>query len=388
MKKETKLIHKGRSPRENHGIVNPPVYHASTVTHATVAEYEESSKKPFDGVHYGRTGTPTSFALEDAVTALYGGHRTVALSSGLAAISVTLHALLKSGDHALVADNVYGPTRVRTCNGLLARAGVNVTYFDPAQSIDGLVKPETKVVYFESPGSLTFEMLDAGKISAEAKAAGATVVMDNTWASPLFFQPFEHGVDIIIEAGTKYISGHADVMLGLVTVSTPEQFQVVKWTGNALGNCPGPDDCYLGLRGLRTLSVRLERHFKNAIRLAEWLQGRAEVDRVLYPALPDDPGHEIWKRDFSGASGLFGVVLKEYSKASIASMLDGMELFAMGDSWGGYESLMIPTDPGKIRTVNEWKATGPSLRIHAGLEDPEDLIADLEKGFGRLTAQG
>jgi len=387
MKKDTKLIHKGRNPPENHGIVNPPVYHASTVTHATVADYEASSKNPFDGVHYGRTGTPTTFALEDAVTELYGGHRTVALSSGLAAISVTLLALLKSGDHILVADNVYGPARVRTCDGLLARAGVDVTYFDPAQGIGGLVKPETKVVYFESPGSLTFEMLDVGKISAEAKAAGALAIIDNTWASPYFFQPFDHGVDIVIEAATKYIGGHADAMSGVVTVSTPEQFQMVKWTANALGNCPGPDDCYLALRGLRTLSVRLERHYKNALKLAQWLQDRAEVDRVLYPALPSDPGHEIWKRDFSGASGLFGVILKDFSKDAVTAMLNGMAFFSMGDSWGGYESLMVPTDPDKIRTASQWKASGPSLRLHVGLEDPDDLIADLEKGLGRLTSR-
>jgi len=386
MKKDTLLVHKGRSPGDNHGIVNPPVYHASTVISPTLAEFEAKDRKAFEGVQYGRTGTPTTFALEEAVTALYGGHKTVSLSSGLAAVSVSMLAMLKQGDHALVADNVYGPTRVRTCDGLLRRSGVDVTYFDPAQGIGGLLKPETRVVFFESPGSLTFEMLDVPAIAAVAHDAGAVVLMDNTWATPLFFRALDHGVDIVIEAATKYIGGHADVMLGVVTVSTEEQFQQIKWTANALGNCPGPDDCYLGLRGLRTLSVRLERHQRNALKVAEWLQARPEVDRVLYPALPDDPGHDLWKRDFTGASGLFGVVLKDVSKDAVAKMLDGMDLFAMGASWGGYESLMIPTDPGRYRSASEWPPAGPSLRLHIGLEDLDDLIEDLEKGLGRLTS--
>ena len=386
MKKDTLLVHKGRSPGDNHGIVNPPVYHASTVISPTLAEFEAKDRKAFQGVQYGRTGTPTTFALEEAVAAIYGGHKTVSLSSGLAAVSVSMLAMLKQGDHALVADNVYGPTRVRTCDGLLRRSGVDVTYFDPARSIGGLLKPETRVVFFESPGSLTFEMLDVPAIAAVAHDAGAVVLMDNTWATPLFFRALDHGVDIVIEAATKYIGGHADVMLGVVTVSTEEQYQQIKWTANALGNCPGPDDCYLGLRGLRTLSVRLERHQRNALKVAEWLQARPEVDRVLYPALPDDPGHDLWKRDFTGASGLFGVVLKDVSKDAVAKMLDGMDLFAMGASWGGYESLMIPTDPGRYRSASEWPLAGPSLRLHIGLEDLDDLIEDLEKGLGRLTS--
>ena len=386
MKKDTLLVHKGRRPEDNHGIVNPPVYHASTVISPTLAEFEAKDRKAFQGVQYGRTGTPTTFALEEAVTALYGGHKTVSLSSGLAAVSVSMLAMLKQGDHALVADNVYGPTRGRTCDGLLGRSGVDITYFDPAQGIGGLLKPETRVVFFESPGSLTFEMLDVPAIAAVAHDAGAVVLMDNTWATPLFFRALDHGVDIVIEAATKYICGHADVMLGVVTVSTEEQFQQIKWTANALGNCPGPDDCYLGLRGLRTLSVRLERHQRNALKVAEWLQARPEVDRVLYPALPDDPGHDLWKRDFTGASGLFGVVLKGVSKDAVAKMLDGMDLFAMGASWGGYESLMIPTDPGRYRSASEWPPAGPSLRLHIGLEDLDDLIEDLEKGLGRLTS--
>ncbi len=384
MKKDTLLVHRGRKPKENFGIVNPPVYHASTVTFPTLEEFQAKPKRAFDGVLYGRTGTPTTFALESAVNALYGGHETIAVSSGLAAISVTMMALLEAGDHALVADNVYAPTRLRTSDALLKRAGVDVTYFDPQQPIAEHLKPETKVVFIESPGSMTFEMIDVGAVAAEAKAAGALVVMDNTWATALLFQPFNHGVDVIVEAATKYIGGHTDIMLGVITVSTEEQFQRIKYTANAMGNCPGPDDCYLGLRGLRTLSVRLERHQKNAIKVAEWLQSRPEVERVLYPALKDDPGHDLWKRDFSGASGLFSIILKDVSRDAVAAMVDGLELFAIGASWGGYESLMIPNVMANVRTATEWSAAGPSLRLHIGLEDPDDLIEDLEKGFARL----
>ncbi len=384
MKKDTLLVHRGRKPKENFGIVNPPVYHASTVTFPTLEEFQAKPKRAFDGVLYGRTGTPTTFALESAVNALYGGHETIAVSSGLAAISVTMMALLEAGDHALVADNVYAPTRLRTSDTLLKRSGVDVTYFDPQQPIAEHLKPETKVVFIESPGSMTFEMIDVGAVAAEAKAAGALVVMDNTWATALLFQPFNHGVDVIVEAATKYIGGHTDIMLGVITVSTEEQFQRIKYTANAMGNCPGPDDCYLGLRGLRTLSVRLERHQKNAIKVAEWLQSRPEVDRVLYPALKDDPGHDLWKRDFSGASGLFSIILKDVSRDAVAAMVDGLELFAIGASWGGYESLMIPNVMANVRTATEWSAAGPSLRLHIGLEDPDDLIEDLEKGFARL----
>ena len=384
MKKDTLLVHSGRHPEDNFGIVNPPVYHASTVTFPTVEKYEAKPANPFDGVQYGRTGTPTTFAFEEAITALYGGHKTIATSSGAAAIAISMTAFLKSGDHALVIDNVYGPTRSRVSDTLLARAGVDVTYFDPAQPIGELLRPETKVVFIESPGSLTFEMIDVAAIAAEAHTVGALVLMDNTWATPLLFKPFDHGVDIVIEAATKYIGGHADVMLGVVTVQTPEHHLAVKGTANAMGNCPGPDDCYLGLRGLRTLSVRLERHQKNALRVAEWLRDQSQVDRVLYPALPDDPGHDLWKRDFSGASGLFGLILNASSQSAVALMLDNMDLFAMGASWGGYESLILPSKP--LRTATEWESTGTLLRLHVGLEHPDDLIADLEAGLDRLAA--
>jgi cystathionine beta-lyase len=387
MKKDTILTHAGRHPEDNYGIVNPPVYHASTVTFPTLAAFEEQAKTPFDGVMYGRMGTPTSFAFEEAVAAIEGGHRSIAVPSGLAAIAVSMTACLKSGDHALVTDNAYGPTRVRVSDGLLARAGVEVTYFDPAigGQIKSLFRPNTKAVYLESPGSLSFEMMDVPAIAAAAKEHGATVMMDNTWASPYFFRPLEHGVDIVIEAATKYIVGHSDAMLGVITVANRELFDSVKWISNALGNTAAPDDCYLGLRGLRTLSVRLDRHQRNARILAEWLQDRDEVERVLYPPLENDPGHFIWKRDFSGGSGLFGVLLKAYDKTALAAMLDGLQLFGMGASWGGFESLVLLTHPEKFRTVAPWNHDGHTLRIHAGLEDPDDLIDDLREGFDRLN---
>jgi cystathionine beta-lyase len=386
MKKETLLVRAGRNPEDNYGIVNPPVYHASTITFPTMAKYKEKPAIPFTGVQYGRTGTPTTFALEESICSLYGGHKTIATSSGAAAIAVAMSALLKNGDHALVIDNVYGPTRTRVSDDLMVRAGIDISYFDPSQSIKSLIQPETKVVYIEAPGSLTFEMIDIKTITKEAHAAGAVVIMDNTWATALLFQPFEHGVDIIVEAGTKYIGGHADIMLGLITVNTPDQHLAIKSTANAMGNCPGPDDCYLGLRGLRTLSVRMERHQKNALQVAKWLNSREEISRVMYPALPDDPGHKIWKRDFKGACGLFGVILNYFPENAVAAMLDNMEFFAMGASWGGFESLIIPTEPSKIRTASVWSAVGPCLRLHIGLEDPSDLIFDLEKGLRRLTS--
>ena len=384
--KNTTLINAGRRPEENFGIVNPPVYHASTITFPTVAELEASNANPFEGVHYGRQGTPTTFALEEAVAALEGGERAVILPSGLAAITASMLPFLASGDHVLVTDSAYFPTR-RFCDSFLKRFGVATTYFDPAigGGIADLMRPETKIVFVETPGSQTFEVQDIPAIAEAAHAGGATVIMDNTWSAGFYFQPFEHGVDVSVQAATKYIVGHSDAMLGTITVPA-SLYEMVKGAANNLGFCAGPDDCYLALRGIRSLGARLARHYENGLRLAEWLDDRPEVERVLHPVLPSCPGHEIWKRDFTGASGLFGVVLKEASKEAVVAMLDGMELFALGYSWGGYESLIIPTEPARIRTATTWPFKGPSLRIHAGLEDVNDLIADLEAGFERFNA--
>ncbi|MBL28490.1 MAG: cystathionine beta-lyase [Rhodospirillaceae bacterium] len=386
MKQDTVLVTAGRDPERNHGVVNPPVYHASTIVFPTVAALENAGKRDFHKTYYGRNGTPTTFALEDAVAAAEGAYRSTAVASGKAAICTALLAFLKPGDHLLLVDSCYGPTRA-FAKGMLANFGIETTFFDPmiGAGIADLIRPETKVVFTESPGSQTFEVQDIPAIAAAAKAAGAVTIMDNTWASPLYFKPFDHGVDVSVQAGTKYVVGHSDAMLGIVS-ATEATHDAIRRTAVELGGCPGPDDCYLALRGLRTLSVRLVRHQENALRLARWLQQRPEVSEVLYPALPDDPGHTLWKRDFLGASGLFGVVLNKYSKDALAAMLDGLELFGMGYSWGGYESLIIPTHPESIRTATRWEKPGPTLRIHAGLEDPDDLIADLERGFGRLAA--
>lgn len=384
--KNTTLVTAGRRPEENFGIVNPPVYHASTVTFQTVAELEASNANPFEGVHYGRQGTPTTFALEEAVAALEGGDRAVILPSGMAAVTAAMLPFLSSGDHVLVTDSVYFPTR-RFCDSYLKRFGVETTYFDPmiGAGISELMRAETKIVFVEAPGSQTFEVQDIPAIAEAAHAGGAMVIMDNTWSAGFYFQPFEHGVDLSVQAATKYIVGHSDAMLGTIAVPA-SLYEKVKGEANNLGFCAGPDDCYLALRGIRSLGARLARHHENGLRLAEWLAARPEVERVLHPALPSCPGHEIWKRDFTGASGLFGVVLKEAPKEAVVAMLDGMELFAMGYSWGGYESLVIPTDPARIRTATAWPFKGPSLRLHAGLEDVDDLIADLGAGFERFNA--
>ena len=385
-KPDTLLAHVGRDPEANSGIINPPVYHASTVLFPTLEALEASDRNPFEIVNYGRVGTPTSHAFEAAVAAVEGGYRAVTAASGLAAIATALTAFTKAGDHILVTDSAYGPTR-RVCNDILARYGVEVEYYDPriGAGIAALIRPNTSVVYLESPGSLTFEVQDVPAIAKAAKAAGATVILDNTWATPLFFKPFDHGVDVSVHAATKYIVGHADAMLGMM-VCTESSWPTVKKNAVRFGTCAGPDDMYLGLRGLRTLSVRLKRHQESALVLADWLATRPEVARVLHPARPGDAGYALWARDFTGASGLFAAEFKAVPKAALAAMLDGMELFGMGYSWGGFESLILPVHPAGVRTATKWQAEGPLIRFHAGLEDVDDLIKDLDRGFARLNA--
>ncbi|WP_142846898.1 cystathionine beta-lyase [Telmatospirillum sp. J64-1] len=382
MKKDTLIVHAGRHPEQQHGAVNPPVYRASTITFPSMAALEESSKAPFEGVRYGRFGTPTTFAFEEAVAALEGGWRSIATSSGLAAITGALTALLSAGDHLLMVDSVYGPTR-KFCDSVLRRFGIETTYYDPlvGAGINSLIRTNTKVVFVESPGSLTFEVQDIPAIVEAAHRHGALVVMDNTWASPLFFQPFAHGVDVSVQAATKYIVGHSDAMLGTIT-TTEELWLKVKTAVAAFGYAAGSEETYLGLRGLRTLGARLRQHQESGLAVARWLQSRPEVTRILHPALPDDPGHALWERDFSGASGLFGVELKPVSKTALAALIDGLEHFGLGYSWGGFESLIIPAHI--QRTASNWKAEGPVIRLHIGLEDPQDLIADLEKGLERM----
>ena len=387
-KKSTRLVKAGRRKKWTGGVVNPPVYHASTVLFDTYQEMRDGVKKAFsEELFYGRLGTPTLWALEEALAELEGARGAKIYPSGMAAITTSLLSVLKAGDHLLIADTVYEPTR-KFASQFLPRLGIEADFFDPmiGAGIAKLFKDNTKVVFLETPGSLTFEVPDLPAIAKAAHARDMYVLCDNTWATPLYHNALEKGADISIHAATKYIVGHADAMLGVIVTSTPEQFQAVKWTGNALGNCAGPDDCYLGLRGIRTLATRLRRHQETGLVLARWLRARPEVARVMHPAPEDDPGHAIWRRDFSGASGLFGLVLKPFPAAAVAAMLDGMKLFAMGASWGGYESLILPTDPARNRTATRWDAPGPSLRIHAGLEDCDDRIADLEAGFTRLNA--
>ena len=384
MKDDTILTHAGRDPFSNHGIVNPPVYHASTVLFPTLDALLNRRKGQTNTVEYGRRGTPTIFALQDAMTALEGGHGSVLAPSGLGAISMTLMAFAEAGDHLLVTDSTYGPTR-KFCDTVLAKLGVETEYYDPliGVGIAQMIRPNTKLVWLESPGSQTFEVQDVPAIAKAAHAAGATVVMDNTWAAGYYFKPLQHGVDVAVHAGTKYVVGHSDVMMGLI-VCNAETYDRVKESAGAFGVCAGPDDVYLALRGLRTMGVRLSRHYENGVRIAEWLRGRPDVTRVMHPALADDPGNALWQRDFTGASGLFGFMIETADQTKLAAMLDGMKHFGMGYSWGGFESLLIPTWPEKLRTATRWAPRGQTMRIHVGLEDPDDLIADLEAGFARL----
>ena len=386
MKDNTRLTAEGRG--DSHGIVNMPIYRASTVLFPTVADLE-AAEQPNQGERrfsYGRAGTPTTWALEDAIVALEGGHACAIVASGLAAVTTSLFAFLGAGDHLLMVDSAYGPTR-RFCTQTLSGLGIETTFYDPliGAEIGTLMRPHTKVVFLESPGSQTFEIQDVPAIAQVARERGAVTIMDNTWATPLLFKPLDHGVDVSVLAATKYIVGHADAMLGTIATTRETWPAIYRSRGN-LGGSASPDDCYLALRGLRTLAVRLARHEASALKIARWLDGRPEVARVLCPAVPHDPGHEIWRRDFSGASGLFGAVFEPCPKAAFDAFLNATELFGMGYSWGGFESLIIPTKPAKGRTATAWTDPGPSVRIHIGLEDPDDLIADLEHCFARMAA--
>ncbi len=389
MKDETKLVVAGRDPENNHGIVNPPVYHASTVLHPTLADLDQSRKRREQGergVYYGRIGTPTNFSLEDMICAVEGGDRCMIYPSGLAAIAAALLSFIKAGDHILMVDAVYGPSR-RFCNNLASRLDVSTTYYDPAigAGIAELIQDNTRIVYVEAPGSQTFVMQDIPAIADAAHAKGCVVMMDNTWASPLYCKPFTLGVDVSIQAGTKYIVGHSDVMIGTACASK-KAWPELEATSRMLGQTAGPDDIYLAQRGMRTLSVRLKQHWESGLKVAEWLRGQDMVECVMHPALPDDPGHGLWKRDFLGASGLFGITLKPCPRSAIAALVDDLELYGMGASWGGYESLILPTDPNVMRSVTPWPYEGQCMRLHIGLEDPDDLIADLKAGFKRLQS--
>jgi len=386
-RRDTLLTHVGGSPTDRHGAVNPPVYRASTILFPTVAEWEASRvhANRFKVLRYGQLGTPTTFALEEAIAALEGGYRAMLLPSGLAAATTVLLALLKSGDHLLMTDSAYQPTR-HFAKVILARYGISTTFYDPCigAGIESLMRPETRVIFLESPGSITFDVQDLPAIASVAHAHGALIAIDNTWATPYFLPAMQLGADVSIIAATKYIGGHSDVLLGTVTTTEP-LYERVRSMVAELGYSVSPDDAFLALRGLRTLGVRLERHQTSALQVAQWLQGRQEVKQVMHPALPTDPGHVIWKRDFTGASGLFGVVLHPVPKAAVDAMLNALRLFGMGASFGGFESLAIPMDSTRLRHLTG-SADNRFIRIHVGLEDPSDLIADLEQGFAQLNA--
>lgn len=385
MKEDTKFVMAGRNPEQNFGIVNPPVYHASTILFPNLDVLKDFRDLR---VAYGRWGTPGTHAFEDAMVEIEGGEKCLITPSGLSAISTALLSYLKPGDHLLMVDNTYEPCR-RFCNGFLASLNIETTYYDPliGDRIGQLIRPNTKVVYCESPGSLTFEMQDIPAIAKAAKdnrtsQTDIVVMMDNTWATPLYFKPLEHGVDISIQSITKYIGGHADLMLGTV-VCREAHWPALDQTQKQLGLSAAPDDVYLAQRGLRSLSARLRLHGTNALKIAHWLEQRPEVKRLLYPALPGDPGHAIWQRDFSGAPGLFGFILHTASRPQIEALVTGNKYLGIGFSWGGYESLLIPCRVSGIRTATKWQEDGALCRIHVGLEDPDDIIADLDIAFDR-----
>jgi cystathionine beta-lyase len=381
---ETRLVTAGRDPQAQKGFVNPAVFHGSTVLYPT-AEDLHAHRAEYT---YGRHGTPTTRALQDVMMKLEGPQCAgVGIApSGLAAISTALLSVTKAGDHLLVCDNVYRPSR-NFCNGVLARYGVETSYFDPkiGAGIEKLFKPNTRAVLVEAPGSQTFEMPDIPAIAEVAHARDALVIDDNTWATPLFHRSLELGVDISMQAATKYIGGHSDIMFGTISANA-KAWPMITETIRLLGVCAGPDDVYLALRGTRTLAVRLAHHHRSGLEMARWLAARPEVARVLHPGLETDPGHAIWKRDFTGASGLFSIVLKPVPQKAVDALLDAVTLFGMGYSWGGFESLIIPFDCEGYRTATKWSPGGPTLRLHIGLENVDDLKADLDRGFAALKA--
>lgn len=386
VKNETLLATLGSSPEDHHGVVNLPIYRASTILFPTYDAFMAADNGSWPTPIYGRYGTPSTIALEEALAEVDKADHAIVTSSGLAAIVITLVAFLRAGDHVLIPDSVYGSTR-RFCDMELKRLGVDVQYYDPLVGADiaKLFKANTKMVFVESPGSLTFEVQDVPAIAKVARAKNIVVVSDSTWATSLFFDAFKHGVDVNIQSATKYISGHSDLVMGVITCKS-EHYKRLHQAYKNMGMTPSGDNCFLALRGLRSLAVRLSRHFDNAMKVASWLEKQPEVEKVFYPALPGSPGHDLWKRDMTGASSLFAFALKPVDERKLAAFFDGIELFGMGYSWGGYESLIVPVQIQKCRTATTWKYEGPLVRIHIGLEHVDDLIADLDAALKRLKA--
>ena len=386
MKEDTKLAQLGRGLVGFEGTVNLPVYRASTVLSANAEAYERRFDEDalFSNVTYGANGTQNARALSEAIAAIENAEFSIVTASGLSAISMTLSTLLSAGDHLLMTDSTYGPTR-RFCDEVLARYGVETTYYDPTddeETILASIRSNTRLLYMEAPGSLTFEMQDIPSLSQIAKEHHLISVMDNTWATPLAFKPLDHGVDVSIQAGTKYISGHSDLVIGFISVNSDKLFRKIFSNTRAFGDVCGPDDCYLSLRGLRTLSIRLQRHGESALTIATWLSSHQYVERVLYPPLSTDPGHAIWKRDFSGGASLFGLILKDSSETAVKRFIDNLNYFHIGSSWGGYESLVSFSRLDGLRSATKrWNESTYVVRLHIGLEDPFDLQNDLEQAL-------
>jgi len=383
MKEPTKLIAAGRPKKRPHHPVNSPVERASTYLFPTYDDFIEGGKN----IVYGRLGGPTHRALEETITALEGGFETRLAPSGLQAVNAALLAFVRSGDKVLVADTAYDPTR-KFCERFLARFSVATQFYDPmiGAGIADLMTPDVKVVLTESPGSLTFEVQDIPAIAKAVRAKGARLVVDNTWSAGVFFKPLSFGAHVSVHAGTKYFSGHSDCLIGSITSADETTSKLIFQSLLQLGSNVSADDAYLTLRGLRTLTVRMAAHQANGLALAKWLAKRPEVESLLHPALKGAAGHTIWKRDFSGSSGLFGVTLKPVSLKSLKGFFNSLRHFGMGFSWGGFESLCIHTQPAKNRSVTSWTAAGPTLRIHAGLEHIDDLVADMERAFDAMKA--
>ena len=393
MHEATRIVHAGRNPKEQGWMVNPPIYQSSTIVFPTLKDliYAERGYSNNDLVEpyelkYGRYGTQTNFALEKAIAEIDGGYNSFVTSSGAAAINTALIAFLKQGDHMLLVDSVYSPTR-SFADKFLKKLGIETTYYDPTigEDIKKLVKKNTKVIFMESPGSLTFEVQDIAAICKVAKKMGVVTIVDNSWASGIYFKPLEHGADVVVTALTKYINGHSDVMMGAITIQE-KHYRVMYEAFRYMAVTAAPFSSYMVQRGLRTSKIRMDHCFKSALDIATWLEGRSEVEKVFYPALESDAGHKLWKRDFTGAAGLFTIVLdRKYSNESLARMVDKLHYYGMGYSWGGYESLILPVDPTGVRSVTKWPYSNKTcLRINIGLEDIEDLKEDLEAGFKRL----
>ncbi|THF25789.1 cystathionine beta-lyase [Pseudomonas atacamensis] len=378
----TQLTKLGRNPDMQHGFVNTPIYRGSTVVFNTVDDLENSRAKYI----YGTLGTPTIESLETAWSEISGAAGTVLSPSGLGALALALLTTLKSGDHLLMTDSAYRPTRT-FCSTLLEKFGVEVSYYDPliAEKIVDLIRPNTSTILLESPGSQSFEIQDVPAITKIARAHNIKTIIDNTWATPLFFRAHDHGCDLSVEAGTKYLGGHSDLLMGLVTANA-ETWPALRQTYDSMSMLPGAEDCFLALRGMRTMHLRIKEAERRGLEIAQWLLEQPEVKQVLHPAIPSCPGHDIWKRDFKGSTGLFSFILHpEFEKPALEAMLDNMSLFSMGYSWGGFESLIIPFDCSEYRTVTTWAPGGLALRIQIGLEDMDELKIDLRLGLDRLN---